>query len=559
MPEFDFGHFHVLNELGRGGMALVYKAIDTRDETTIALKILYPHLMSDDNTIKRFQREAKVAQRLKHKYIVPVTDFGEHENQIYIAMKYMSGNSLAEMFIEPRKIQLKHVIRLLGEVASALDFAHGKGVIHRDLKLQNILLDEDKHAYLSDFGIARLVDGTRLTATGQIAGTPMYMSPEQIRGKPVDFRSDIYSFSVMAYLMLTGFYPFTGEDSLSIIHKHVKEYPPLPTDVNNDLPEEVNSILLRGLMKDPKDRYDSTLDMVKALHRAITAVPDYHETTTNVNIHGINPVDSVEMDAVPLMPDSRVQSATGETSAHVASQADVSSGNITAQQTMQSNGSRLGIFGLVFGLVAVSAVVILLLFLASQNNSNADQVNIASTQARREVELDLTATALGHEASESEEDEEREHALETQSASSTLTQASAPTETLTSTPTITLTPTHTITPTPTQVDFPGSNGIIVSTSGAQLVTAPGPNGEPITTLPDGLPIRIVGRTGMGDYFDIETVDGLRGYVIETLIETDLDICEQPNTYFPENPPPSRPDGERRPGQCTPPEPPSRGN
>ena len=541
MPEFDFGHFHILGELGRGGMALVYKAVDTRSGETIALKILYPHLMSDENTIKRFQREAKVATRLKHKYIVPVVDFGEHDNQIYIAMRYMAGDSLADLFIEPRAVKMKGIIRILGEVASALDYAHKQGVIHRDLKLQNILLDEKRHAYLSDFGIARLVDGTRLTATGQIAGTPMYMSPEQIRGKAVDFRSDIYSFSVMAYLMLTGYYPFTGEDSLSIIHKHVKEYPPTPTDVNADLPKTVDSVLLRGLMKDPQDRFDSTLDMVKALNKAVNT-PEFIKTTTRIDIQAVNPIDSIEMDAVSSDSDPRIPSATSGGVAQVVTpqtqsgvlQSDLSSAVITGQQTMQSNGSRIGIFGFVFAIIAVAAIAIPLTILLLQNNSNnGEQVNIAQTQTRRELELQLTQTALSQPASASDDDAVPEHANDT---------AEPPPPTLMPSATIAWTPTATITSTPTEIaGFPGSNAVILSPNGAVIQTEPGPKGQAIATIPDGTYVQIIGKTGIDDFYDVVTEDGISGYVAVTQIATDLDINKLPITYRPEGgAPPNQP-------------------
>lgn len=535
MPEFDFGHFHILGELGRGGMALVYKAVDTRTEETIALKILYPHLMSDDNTIKRFEREANVATRLKHKYIVPVIDFGTHDNQIYIAMKYMSGDSLADLFVEPRSVKMKGIIRILGEIASALDYAHSQGVIHRDLKLQNILLDEKRHAYLADFGIARLVDGTRLTATGQIAGTPMYMSPEQIRGKTVDFRSDIYSFSVMSYLMLTGFYPFTGEDSLSIIHKHVKEFPPTPTDVNPDLPEPVNTVLLRGLMKDPSDRYDTTIAMVKALHRAVNT-PNMIKTTTRIDIRAVNPVDSIEMDAVSTDADRRIQSATGGAVANVVTsqsqapmlQSDLSSAVITGQQTLQSNGSRIGIFGLIFGLLAVSAIVIPLVLLLLQGDDN--QSIVESTRIQREIDLGVRETAIKNESSD-EADEAIEHAQDTAEPP-----PPTPTVTITSTPTPTATITPTPMPTEDQLDFNGSNGVILSPNGAMVKSEPGPKGVDVATLSNGTYIQIIGKTGLNDYWDVVTKDGTSGFVNVSQVDTDVDISTITVTFFPKTPP-----------------------
>lgn len=537
MPEFDFGHFHVLQEIGRGGMALVYKAVDTRNDETVALKILYPHLMSDENTIKRFKREAQVASRLQHKFIVPVIDFGEYDNQIYIAMRYMSGNSLSDLFKEPRSIKMKGIVRILSEVASALDYAHSKGVVHRDLKLQNILLDDQRHAYLSDFGIARLVDGTRLTATGQVAGTPMYMSPEQIRGRLVDYRSDIYSFSVMAYLLLTGFYPFTGEDSLSIVHKHVKEFPPTPTEVNPDLPETVNTVLLRGLMKDPDDRFDTTMEMVKALYQAVN-LPQFHKTTTQINVYAINPIDSVEMDAIGNNSGNRVQSPTN---AQAVLQSDLSSQVISAQQTVQSNGSRVGIFGLGFIALAFGLIIISLIFVLSQgNNSENTQalINNAQTQTKREAEFDQTATAFAIVSS----DENGEN-NEVNELNDTPIPTDEPTATITPTPTATMTDTlmPTATLTPTQAGFPGSNGQILSPNGANVVTNPSPSGTYVGTIPNETYIQVIGRTGRNDFLEVVTEGGIQGFVSILQIDTDLEIELLPITF---TPPDGPPDNER---------------
>jgi len=541
MPEFDFGHFHILDELGRGGMALVYKAVNTQTDETVALKILYPHLMGDDKNIKRFQREARVASQLRHKYIVPVVDFGEHDNQIYIAMRYMPGNSLAELFAEPRNIKMKGVVRLLGEVASALDYAHDKGVIHRDLKLQNILLDKKRHAHLSDFGIARLVDGTRLTATGQIAGTPMYMSPEQIRGKPVDHRSDIYSFSVMAYLLLTGFYPFTGEDSLSIIHKHVKEFPPTPTEVNAELPESVNAVLLRGLMKLPKDRYETTMDMVKELYKAVNT-PELHQTSTRIDIRAVNPVDSVEMDAAPHVADSRIQSPTGQQNEL---QSDLSSAVVTGPQTLQGVGSRSGIFGIAFAVIIVLAIVIPIVLLIIGNNSgdNNTQALIegAQTQTRREADFELTQTALAVQLTQEDDDDDDDEESD-DNPSNSLPPTWTPTPELTAE----ISPT-TVLPVPESA-FPGANAVITASS-ADMIDGPGRDQQTLTTLTYGTPVEIVGKTGMEDFWEVRTEDGVQGYVSVISVETDIDISNVPNTYFPENPPPRRDnnDGDGRSG------------
>lgn len=520
MPEFDFGHFHIVDELGRGGMALVYKAVNTQTEETVALKILYPHLMSDEKNIKRFEREARVATQLRHKYIVPVVDFGEHDDQIYIAMKYMPGNSLAELFDEPRNIKMKGIIRILGEVASALDYAHEQGVIHRDLKLQNILLDEKRHAHLSDFGIARLVDGTRLTATGQIAGTPMYMSPEQIRGKPVDHRSDIYSFAVMSYLLLTGYYPFTGEDSLSIIHKHVKEFPPTPTEVNTDLPESVDGVLLRGLMKLPKDRYPTTMDMVKDLYKAVNT-PELHQTSTRIDIRAINPVDSVEMDASTEEVDTRIESPTGK-NAQSALQSDLSSAVVTGPQILTGQSSRSGIFGVVFGglIVLAIAIPVILLILGGQNNNDNEmmaldnnntvaafslhqtQTSAPLVQTQTVIAIQLTQGLIG--ADDDDDDDDDDH-------NDTIVQGAFP----------------------TPASAFEANGSIQTNVEAELKSMPGPPGQVMMMLDGDTPIEIYGRTQGADWIEVRLDDNeANGFVDASLVETSIDLFALPITFVP---------------------------
>ena len=528
MPEFDFGHFHIEDELGRGGMALVYKAIDTRTEETVALKILYPHLMSDESTIRRFQREAEVASRLKHDYIVPVIDYGEHDDQIFIAMRYMSGNTLSDLFVEPRAISMSRLIRMMAQIASALDYAHKEGVIHRDLKLQNILLDDKNVAYLSDFGIARLVDGTRLTATGQIAGTPMYMSPEQIRGKPVDFHSDIYSFSVMSYLLLTGYYPFTGEDSLAIIHKHVKENPPTPTEVNPELPPAVDHVLLRGLHKDPNARYDSTLAMVKALHQAIKEA-DLHQTTTRIDIHGLNPIDSVEIDAVPAT-DERISSATNVVSSGPTTSQGLRAEMLDSQvSSVTISTPRIGVFAIGFGGMVMLFIVAMVFLFTQGNNSAADN-------ARRQLELDLTATALGHEVSESEEDEIREHMLETQVAGTLAAQSVAlATSQAVPAPEMELLP------------YEASNGVIAAEGGAPLLFDPR-NNRAFQDLEDGTPVQIIGLSMQNNHFHVVLEDGSQGLVDVKLIETDVDMDSLETTWQPPGPPDNAPDGRANGGR-----------
>ncbi|MFN8375441.1 MAG: serine/threonine-protein kinase [Anaerolineae bacterium] len=273
----QFGHYQVHEMLDKGGMALVYRALDQRDNSIVALKVLYPYLLTDNDALKRFQREAAIVQSLDHPHIVALRDFGEIDSHFYLAMRYMAGGSLHRMYLSTSIFDLDYTLKILKQIASALDYAHARGVIHRDMKLENILLDENGDAALSDFGIARVVGGTRYTITGQIAGTPQYMSPEQAQGKrDIDHRVDVYSLAVMAYRMTTGSFPFYGDDALAILNQHVSEMPPSASAINTTLPRNVDYVLWQGLAKNPADRFASAGEFVCAFERSFSSPAHTH-------------------------------------------------------------------------------------------------------------------------------------------------------------------------------------------------------------------------------------------------------------------------------------------
>ncbi|HEX3050967.1 MAG TPA: serine/threonine-protein kinase [Aggregatilineaceae bacterium] len=207
----DFGPYHVEESLGAGGMATVYRAFDQNRQEWVALKILHPNFAAQPAIVQRFQQEARIAQSLEHAHIVRVIDYGVIDTIPYIALEYISGGSLMDRLQQPTRITLQQAARLLSQVASGLDYAHRQGIIHRDVKPGNVLLDGQGRVALTDFGIARVLDATHLTSTGLMPGTPLFMSPEQARGqRDVDERTDVYALAVMGYLLATGQHPFTG-------------------------------------------------------------------------------------------------------------------------------------------------------------------------------------------------------------------------------------------------------------------------------------------------------------------------------------------------------------
>jgi tetratricopeptide (TPR) repeat protein len=264
------GKYEIIGEIGRGGFAAVYEAVDTTLDRTVALKVLAPHLLWDPSFLERFQQEAKLAARLKHPNIVVIYEFGTLEGVVYIAMEYLGGQNLAGFIREEGALAPSRILKITSQVASALDYAHSQGLVHRDIKPSNIMVGTDDHVTVTDFGIAKAAAATALTTTGKIFGTPEYMSPEQAMGtRELDARSDNYSLGVVVYQMFTGQVPFSGETPLGVMRCHVDEPPPPPLQINPAIPPAVEAILLKALAKDREKRYQRAGDMALVLEEAL--------------------------------------------------------------------------------------------------------------------------------------------------------------------------------------------------------------------------------------------------------------------------------------------------
>jgi serine/threonine-protein kinase len=257
------GQYEIRSLLGRGGMAAVYLARQMSMDREVAVKVMAKELADDEQFVARFEHEAQVIAKLQHPHILPVIDFGREGKNIYIVMQLVRGGSLDDR-LRDSLLSLTTASRMLTQIASALTFAHEQGVIHRDLKPNNVLLDERSNAYLTDFGIAKMLAGTiKHPATGNILGTPAYMAPEQWRGEPVDARTDIYSLGVMLYEMVLGRLPFTGDTPFTLMYKHFNDAPPPPRQINPDMHPAIEAVILRALAKDADDRYQSAEEMAE--------------------------------------------------------------------------------------------------------------------------------------------------------------------------------------------------------------------------------------------------------------------------------------------------------
>jgi serine/threonine-protein kinase len=277
----NIGRYQIKSELSRGGMSIVYLAIDPRFGRDVAIKVL-PRSFQDQATARaRFEREARIIAALEHPAIVPVYDFGDEDDQLYLVMRYMPGGSLADLLTYGR-LTLADTTRIAQRVASALDEAHERGVIHRDLKPGNILFDTHGEAFLTDFGIVKLFesDVTTQNMTGSVVlGTPAYMSPEQALGKPLDQRSDVYSLGAVLYEMVTGGPPYKGPTSISVAMKHVVEPVPNPRELRPELPVEYEAIIEKAMAKEPDQRYTSAAELATALATATRLAPQSEQGT----------------------------------------------------------------------------------------------------------------------------------------------------------------------------------------------------------------------------------------------------------------------------------------
>ncbi|MDW4903996.1 serine/threonine-protein kinase [Streptomyces sp. ADMS] len=285
--------YRVEEEIGRGGMAVVYRARDLRLDRTVALKLLAPELARNDTFRKRFTHESRVAAAIDHPHIVPVFEADETDGILYIAMRYVAGSDLRHLLDHKGPLPFATAIRIAAQVASALDAAHDHGLVHRDVKPGNILVargtdsDHPEHVYLTDFGLTKKsLSLTGFTTVGQFVGTLDYVAPEQISGRPVDGRCDVYGFACVVYEILAGRPPFQRDDDMALLWAHQYDEPPPLTEQRPELAAAVDPVFAKALAKAPDDRYDSCLEFVAALRAASTGPgPAGHAPTQMVRVH----------------------------------------------------------------------------------------------------------------------------------------------------------------------------------------------------------------------------------------------------------------------------------
>lgn len=284
----EIGRFRILERLAVGGMSTVYRVFDLRRQEEVALKVIHEAYVQNGTIVARFEQEAELVLRLSHSNLVDVYETGILNGRLYILLELINGGSLAQILEHTPRIRIDQTTTIMTQVGDVLDYIHSKHIIHRDIKLGNILIDEAGTAYLIDFGIARWQDGMDLTEAGfNMPGTARYMPPEQVTGgTSFDHRADLYSLGVVAYFLATGYFPFTGVNDLVLMNQHLTMRPAAPSKVNSALPAAVDAVLFKALAKRPEHRFNSAASFAEAFARALTGAEGVSVT---VNAFGENP------------------------------------------------------------------------------------------------------------------------------------------------------------------------------------------------------------------------------------------------------------------------------
>lgn len=363
------GRYQVKSELGQGGMASVYHAYDPLFERDVAIKVLPSTFLHDPQFRVRFEREAKTIASLEHPAIVPVYDFGEENELPFIVMRYMAGGSLSQR-MELGPLSLQETYQIIARLAPALDAAHARGIIHRDIKPGNILFDQYGNAFLSDFGIARITHSSGITLTGEtVVGTPTYMSPEQIHGdKTIDGRSDIYSLGVLIFQMLTGQAPYTADTPAKLMMRHILEPIPSACQLKADLDPGCDYVIAKAMAKEPNDRFSTTLELTAELEQVLLQPGKY--SITSDQSRGMPSQAATLINPELVMPLRRASNLPVATNLP---------GSITSNQLKIKNFS-LGLIGLItFLLILGVGVLLSVIFFSSKLKPTSQGIGVLQT------------------------------------------------------------------------------------------------------------------------------------------------------------------------------------
>lgn len=535
--------YEIQAEIGRGGMGVVYRGFDTMLQRLVAVKVLPPTFSFDQEFVERFQREAVLAANLHHPHIVTIHDVGEQAGYHYIVMELLEGETLEHRLRHYGAMAPPQVGQLLQQLASALDYAHGRGVVHRDVKPSNIMLDPDGQVKLMDFGLVRAGEGTQLTRSGVVLGTPEYMAPEQALGETVDGRADIYALGVVLYRMLTGHVPFARSTPYAVTYAHIHEPPPPLRTLRPDLPAAVEAVVFKALAKQPAERYG----------RAGQLARDF-EAATRSGAYPAAGLAAMAGAAARPPADQRIAPATGWEQT-----ARTPSGRTPppATASMRKQRSLLPVFMAL--VVVLLAAVIGAFVLLSRPGSDQPAPVVAQPVAVLSTDTLAAPTAPADE-------QPTPNPLPTQELSPTPDAIAAvalpsPTQPLTAeaipptstplTPASTAPPTPeppTATPAPTDTPATAQPMVVAANQGLNVRGGPGTDYPVVGQLARGDRAAIIGRNADNSWWQVALADKTQGWVLASLVTTEGAADQVAVAAAPTRPPiPTPPPAPARPG------------
>ncbi|MBZ0275177.1 MAG: protein kinase, partial [Anaerolineae bacterium] len=513
------GVYELIEEVGKGGMATVYRAYQPNVDRYVAVKVIHRSIAGDQQSLERFQREARLVARLEHPHLLPIYDYDGAHDPPYIVMRYLESGTLKDV-LESGKLPPNEIAYMVRQIASALDYAHRQGVVHRDIKPSNIMVDADGNVFLTDFGIARMTQGGQgLTQTGFTVGTPGYMSPEQGIGGDVDGRADIYSLGVMVFEMVTRRLPYSADTPMAVILKHMNDPIPAASQIDDSITPEVDAVLAKVLAKKPEDRYQTAAAFAAALATALNA--DVNTTPTMLRMAAQQTIgvlvekrqehkSDIEATQAKFASERRRKGgATMEDAPTMRTPSSPLAATGTPEPTTPMKAFRPPLWAIGLGVVVIVAVIALLaLGGGGQKGESATATDVA-------LALDETRTAEAGGIVANPTDTTAPGPTDTRAVSAsdtaTLTPSLTDTPKPTDTPTSTLTDTPTRTPTATDTPTPATP-VVLALRSVVVRVGPGTQYALLGNVEADAELILIGISEDGGWFQVIMPDGMVGWM-----------------------------------------------